>query len=104
MYKTVPAVYENGVLRPLEPVNLAENAKVTVTITNGSETVPENASPGSAFPGQASLPKSPETAAQRKPLAGRLAHLNLKTPTLEEFEEARREIGANFPRDFPSDG
>jgi hypothetical protein len=35
MTKTVQAVYENGVLRPLEPVNLTENAKVTVTIANG---------------------------------------------------------------------
>jgi hypothetical protein len=41
------------------------------------------------------------TAAARKPLAGRLAHLNLKVPTLSEFQEARRESWANFPRDLP---
>ncbi len=35
MAKTIRAVYANGVLRPLEPVNLAENAQVTVTIANG---------------------------------------------------------------------
>jgi hypothetical protein len=38
---------------------------------------------------------------QRKPLIGRLAHLGLKTPSLDEFKEARREAWANFPRDFP---
>jgi hypothetical protein len=37
----------------------------------------------------------------RKPLAGRLAHLNLRTPSLEEFEESRREMWAHFPREFP---
>ena len=37
----------------------------------------------------------------QKPLIGRLAHLGLKTPTLEEFEEARREAWADFPREFP---
>jgi len=42
-----------------------------------------------------------QPAAPRKPLVGRLAHLNLKTPTLDEFEEARREAWANFPREFP---
>src|SRR5262245_14572975 len=45
--------------------------------------------------------ESPPTAPERKPLAGRLAHLNLRTPSLEEFEEARREMWANFPREFP---
>jgi predicted DNA-binding antitoxin AbrB/MazE fold protein len=102
MTRTVQAVYENGVLRPLEPVNLAENAKVTVTIADGSETVPDEASFDSEFHGEASTTKPPETAGQRKPLAGRLAHLNLKTPTLEEFKEARREMWANFPREFPT--
>jgi predicted DNA-binding antitoxin AbrB/MazE fold protein len=32
MTKQVEAVYENGVLRPLEPLSLAENERVTVTI------------------------------------------------------------------------
>jgi len=32
MSRTLQAVYENGVLRPLEPVNLPENEQVTVTI------------------------------------------------------------------------
>ena len=41
------------------------------------------------------------TTGKRKPLIGRLAHLGLKTPSLEEFEEARREMWANFPREFP---
>ena len=32
MTKQVEAVYENGLLRPLEPLSLAENERVTVTI------------------------------------------------------------------------
>jgi predicted DNA-binding antitoxin AbrB/MazE fold protein len=36
MTKTVQAVYEKGVLRPLETLNLAENERVTVTVTNGT--------------------------------------------------------------------
>ena len=34
-------------------------------------------------------------------IIGMFAHLGIKTPTLEEFEEARREMWANFPREFP---
>ena len=33
MTKQVEAVYENGMLRPLEPLSLAENERVTVTIS-----------------------------------------------------------------------
>jgi predicted DNA-binding antitoxin AbrB/MazE fold protein len=36
MTKNIDAVYENGVFRPLEPIDMAENQKVTLTITNGS--------------------------------------------------------------------
>jgi predicted DNA-binding antitoxin AbrB/MazE fold protein len=34
MEKTVQAVYENGVLHPLEPLLLAERQQVTVTISD----------------------------------------------------------------------
>ena len=34
MIQHVEAVYENGVLRPLNPVSLAEAERVTLTITN----------------------------------------------------------------------
>ena len=34
MEKTVQAVYEDGVLRPLEPVQLEERQEVTVTISD----------------------------------------------------------------------
>ncbi|MBX9622577.1 MAG: hypothetical protein K2X82_02070 [Gemmataceae bacterium] len=44
---------------------------------------------------------TPSAEGARPPLRGRLAHLGLKTPTLEEFEEARREMWASFPRDLP---
>ena len=37
----------------------------------------------------------------RQSVIGMFEHLGIKTPTLEEFEEARRETWANFPRDFP---
>ncbi|MGH7127066.1 MAG: antitoxin family protein [Planctomycetaceae bacterium] len=33
MTKTISAVYENGVLRPLEKLDLTENAQVRVTVT-----------------------------------------------------------------------
>lgn len=41
MTRTIQAVYENGVLRPLEPVNISEYEKVTLTIVNGSPAAPE---------------------------------------------------------------
>jgi predicted DNA-binding antitoxin AbrB/MazE fold protein len=34
MTKQVDAVYENGILRPLEPLPLEEHQRVTVTISN----------------------------------------------------------------------
>ena len=37
MTKQVEAVYENGVLRPLEPLPLAENQHVKVTISEASD-------------------------------------------------------------------
>ncbi len=36
MTRNVPAIFENGVLRPLEPVNLAENERVTLSIGKSS--------------------------------------------------------------------
>jgi predicted DNA-binding antitoxin AbrB/MazE fold protein len=33
MNRTVPAIYENGILRPLEPTGLQEQQAVTVTIS-----------------------------------------------------------------------
>ena len=46
-------------------------------------------------------PPPTRAADERKPLIGRLPHLGLKTPSLDEFKEASREAWANFPRDFP---
>ena len=66
MTKTLQAVYENGVLRPLEPVNLPENAKVTVTIADASETVTEEASLGGEVHAEASGTKPPKTAGPAK--------------------------------------
>ena len=49
MSRSVQAVYENGVLRPLEPLNLPEKKLVTVTVSeevqtkNGAPLVPEAA-------------------------------------------------------------
>jgi predicted DNA-binding antitoxin AbrB/MazE fold protein len=41
MTKTVPAIYEQGVLRPLEPLNLPENERVTVTVVHGDRSAVE---------------------------------------------------------------
>ncbi len=41
MTRTVQAVFANGVLRPLEPVGLIENAQVTLTIAGESSTSDE---------------------------------------------------------------
>jgi predicted DNA-binding antitoxin AbrB/MazE fold protein len=35
MTKQIDAVYENGVLRPLEPLELEEQQRVRITIENG---------------------------------------------------------------------
>ena len=37
MRKTVPAVYEDGVLRPLEPLDLPDRQRVTVTISEAPD-------------------------------------------------------------------
>jgi predicted DNA-binding antitoxin AbrB/MazE fold protein len=34
MVKTLSAVYENGILRPLEPLPLKENQRVSVTVSD----------------------------------------------------------------------
>ena len=38
MYRRLQAVYEKGVLRPLEPLSLEEHQQVTVTVTNDDMT------------------------------------------------------------------
>ncbi|MGA2713113.1 MAG: antitoxin family protein [Bryobacteraceae bacterium] len=42
MEKTVQAVYENGVLRPLEPLPLGERQQVTVTISDAVDLSPNH--------------------------------------------------------------
>ena len=42
MEKTVQAVYENGVLHPLEPLKLGERQQVTVTISDGVDVSPNH--------------------------------------------------------------
>jgi predicted DNA-binding antitoxin AbrB/MazE fold protein len=37
MTQTLQAVYENGILRPLEPVHLEEHQQVTVTVSDPAE-------------------------------------------------------------------
>jgi predicted DNA-binding antitoxin AbrB/MazE fold protein len=39
MSRTVPAVYEKGVLRPLEPLHLHDNQRVTVTVRDSNEDI-----------------------------------------------------------------
>lgn len=38
MSDTIDAIYENGVFRPLQPVDMAENQRVVVTIRTASDT------------------------------------------------------------------
>lgn len=40
----------------------------------------------------------------RRPLIGCLEGQGLRIPTLEEIAEVRREMWANFPREFPNPG
>ena len=42
MEKTVQAVYENGALHPLEPLQLGEHQQVTLTISEGREVSPNH--------------------------------------------------------------
>jgi predicted DNA-binding antitoxin AbrB/MazE fold protein len=37
MSKQIEAIYENGVLRPLEPLSLDEHQRVTITIAEDSQ-------------------------------------------------------------------
>jgi hypothetical protein len=48
---------------------------------------------------QAVPPQTPPAAPVRQPLIGRFAHLGLSF-SREEIDEARRELWANFPREF----
>jgi predicted DNA-binding antitoxin AbrB/MazE fold protein len=43
MEKTVQALYENGVLHPLEPLLLGERQEVTVTISDSIDVSPNHA-------------------------------------------------------------
>jgi predicted DNA-binding antitoxin AbrB/MazE fold protein len=40
MERQVDAIYENGVLRPLEPLDLEEQQRVRITISNGDHEDP----------------------------------------------------------------
>lgn len=59
----VPAVYEKGVLRLLEPLDLPEHAKVTVTVSQSRE--PRR--PGSS---RAVHPTRPQPLSSLEPLIG----------------------------------
>lgn len=37
MSQSVRAIFENGILRPLQPLQLAENARVAITVVSDSE-------------------------------------------------------------------
>lgn len=37
MTRTIDAIYENGLLRPLEPLDFAEHEQVRITVQNGHE-------------------------------------------------------------------
>lgn len=65
---TIDATYENGVLKPAEPLPLAEHAQVRVTV------VEEPRSPGS---------EAATTGASREPIWERLARLAADAPAEE---------------------
>ena len=51
MHKRLEAIYENGVLRPLEPVDLEEHQRVTVTIEeNGARFIDDTEAPVEEVP------------------------------------------------------
>jgi hypothetical protein len=54
--------------------------------------------------GGPAAPDGKQPAGERTPLRGRFAGLGLRVPTLEEMTEVRREMWANFPREFPDPG
>jgi hypothetical protein len=84
----------------MAPHAIAETDPATIDVSGLPETVVrdirqlvETLRNGSA--------QSPQVPTPRKSLRGCLAGKGLKIPTLEELEEVRREMWANFPRDLP---
>ena len=65
MTRILQAVYENGVLRPLEPVNLTENAKVTVTIADGTGTADDEAWLDTEFHASCALEADPSVSLEQ---------------------------------------
>ena len=51
MSGTIKAIYENGVLRPLSSVELAEREEVELIILDGEEDIPSHAIAGMAHAG-----------------------------------------------------
>lgn len=47
MNRSVPAIYENGILRPLEPTGLEEQQAVTITISGEAAALSETEQPES---------------------------------------------------------
>jgi predicted DNA-binding antitoxin AbrB/MazE fold protein len=77
MNRTVPAIYENGILRPLEPTGLQEQQAVTVTISAEAAALPETEQPESPKKTEGSAVAPPRDAADARPWRGVFA------PTLE---------------------
>jgi hypothetical protein len=50
---------------------------------------------------RAAAPGASRPEAAPRSIIGLFAGQGVPTPTLEEFQDARREMGANFPREFP---
>jgi predicted DNA-binding antitoxin AbrB/MazE fold protein len=84
MIQHVEAIYERGVLRPLEPLPLAESQRVSVTISD------------STAPHSLSDPQFLETVRAE---AAALRHV----PTLEEVQRAMSKIPGSLTEDFTAE-
>ena len=105
MNETVMAVYEKGMLRPLQPLNLQEHQRVRIQIvseeagtqegpTNGIEQLIQRLVASGLMrprPKKDAIPPDPLTAEERRALADRLGSIQGK-PASEMVVEDRGEL------------
>jgi predicted DNA-binding antitoxin AbrB/MazE fold protein len=82
---TISAIYKNGVLRPLEPLDLPEHTRVQVAVTVTKDRFKEEDERIRAIFAAAGVPIAPRPADGRLPM------------TSEELTELGRRIGAGRP-------
>jgi hypothetical protein len=82
MTTTVEAVYQGGVFKPIRPVDLPENQRVTIVVE--TDTSPHRGGPVEQGPGSAPGPRSLKDLVGRVPLSG-------PPPTDEDIDRMREE-------------